>query len=112
MSRRVGWATGRGTMTAIWPDVRNLRSTGAKRDRFVVSCTTAQCSIRSLAESLRGEEADKRFCLSLYPVALGLTPQVLPSGERVPQDEYDRTLDGIVMPSGVLRAKDDRGRWE
>ncbi|PWN20232.1 5-formyltetrahydrofolate cyclo-ligase [Microstroma glucosiphilum] len=45
-------------------------------------------------------------------VALGLTPQVLPSGERVPQDEYDRTLDGIVVPSGVLRATDDRGRWE
>ncbi|PWN25861.1 nagb/rpia/CoA transferase-like protein [Jaminaea rosea] len=45
-------------------------------------------------------------------VALGLREQVLPEGERVPADERDRVLDGIVTPDGVLRGHEDRGKWQ
>lgn len=45
-------------------------------------------------------------------VALGLREQVLPQGEKVPADERDRALDGIVTPDGLLRATGDQGRWK
>ncbi|CAO1627497.1 unnamed protein product [Jaminaea pallidilutea] len=45
-------------------------------------------------------------------VALGLSQQVLPTHERVPADENDRILDGIVTPEGVLRRNQQQAsRW-
>ncbi|KAJ1018854.1 hypothetical protein NDA16_004658 [Ustilago loliicola] len=35
-------------------------------------------------------------------VALALREQVLPSSERVPADERDRVLDGIISPDGTI----------
>ncbi len=35
-------------------------------------------------------------------VALALREQLLPSAERVPADERDRVLDGIIAPDGTI----------
>lgn len=55
--------------------------------------------------------AASRGCKGPVCIALGLSPQVLPPGESVPRDEFDRVLDAIVTPGGVLRSPSDAGRW-
>ncbi|KAN0065218.1 hypothetical protein ACQY0O_001715 [Thecaphora frezii] len=45
-------------------------------------------------------------------VALALSQQVLPQGQRVPTDQNDRLLDAILSPQGCIQAADGRSRWQ
>ncbi|SPO26508.1 related to 5-formyltetrahydrofolate cyclo-ligase [Ustilago trichophora] len=51
----------------------------------------------------RAEEwAKRRGMQGPVTVALALREQLLPSSERVPADERDRVLDGIISPDGTI----------
>ncbi|OCF34553.1 5-formyltetrahydrofolate cyclo-ligase [Kwoniella heveanensis BCC8398] len=57
----------------------------------------------------RGKAYYDRFLLSYTSkkpspllVALALSPQILPSGERVPTTELDFRLDGVISPEGIV----------
>ncbi|WVF66768.1 5-formyltetrahydrofolate cyclo-ligase [Kwoniella sp. CBS 6097] len=57
----------------------------------------------------RGKAYYDRFLLSYTAkkpspllVALALSPQMLPSGERVPTTELDFRLDGVISPEGIV----------
>lgn len=52
---------------------------------------------------LRAQEwANRHGVPAPVTVALALRQQVLPSTERVPTDERDRVLDGIISPDGTI----------
>lgn len=59
----------------------------------------------------RAEEwGSRRGMQGPVAVALALREQVLPSHQRVPADERDRVLDGIIAPDGVILPSSS-SRW-
>lgn len=52
--------------------------------------------------------ATKRGVPAPVTVALALREQVLPPSERVPADERDRVLDGIIAPDGTILPQSSR----